>query len=314
MNSAASFQAYFTLRESFILLGKYFSVAFFLIGLILILNPWIKPYRRLIFWLSLSTLSVGFALLIWYHFKINQIFVLPTENQNAIRFYLPFWIEGEKLFFWSLTFSILLIFRPDKRIEPWLYFGLGVLVLSSLFFDKTFLNPLPSFNREVLEIWQTLKTSGASQAYGNLLQFGLRARFFYNTTYMWIHPPFIFFSYAAFTYSFIASFYLLRHLNKEIEEIIYSFIKVGYLALTIGLLVGYPWAIFAWKNEPWWWSPKLNISLMMWLLYTAYLHLRLHPNYRINLRWLTYLNLLSFSSLFLTYLTTYLIPGVHAYG
>lgn len=314
MNPITSFQTYFDLRESFIFWGKYLSASLFIASLILLFNFWLKPFRRLLFWLSILSLSACFASLVWYHFKINQILVLPIANKSTTRFYLPFWIEGEKLFFWAFLFSILLISRPNKKIESWLYFGLGVLVLSSLLFDQAFLNPLPSFNREVLETWQMAKNAETSQAYEYLLQFGFRAKYFYNTTYMWTHPPFIFFSYAAFFYSFIASLYLLHHLDEEVEKLIYSFIKIGYFALTVGLLVGYPWAVSAWKNEPWWWSPKLNISLMMWLLYTAYLHLRLHPNYRKNFRWLTCLNLLSFSSLFLTYLSTYLIPGVHAYG
>ncbi len=314
MNSIESFKIYFALRESFILAGKYLSVSLLLCSLALFLNYWLRFSRRLLFWFSFLVISACFASLIWFHFKINRIFLLPATQQQPVRFYLPFWIEGEKLFFWAFLFSLLLISRPDKKIEPWLYASLGALILSSLIFDQTFLNPLPSFNREVLETWQILKTASAYQAHQSLRQFGLRAKFFYNTIYMWIHPPLIFFSYAAFTYSFVASLYLLRRPAEKIEKVTYSFIKKGYLALTIGLLIGYPWAIFAWKNEPWWWSPKLNISLTMWLLYTAYLHLRIHPSYRNNFRWLTYLNFLSFSSLIFTYLTTYLIPGVHAYG
>lgn len=314
MNSVLGFEKYFAFRANFIIWGKYLSIGLLLTGFILLLSPWIKVRHRFLFWLSFLFLSAGFVALVWYHFKINQILALPTANQTIIRFYLPFWVEGEKLFFWSFLFAILLARRPDKKIEPWLYSGLGVLLLSSLLFDRPFLNPLPSFNQEVSEVWQIIKTLPAPQTYEYLIQLGQRAKYFYNTSYMWTHPPLIFFSYAAFTYSFIASLCFFKQPDRKLEKIAYSLIKKGYLALTAGLLLGYPWAIFAWKNEPWWWSPKLNISLMMWLLYTSYLHLRLRPLHRKNFQWLTYLNLLSFSSLFLTYLTTYLIPGVHAYG
>ncbi len=313
MNLTANFQAYFRLREGFILWGKCFSFFLLLAGLALFFLPWLKLRKRPVFFLSLSIFTLGFISLIWYHLKISQILVLSSSGQNAVRFYLPFWIEGEKLFFWSYIFALLVAFFQEEKVETWLYSGLGILTLSSLFLEKTFLNPLPSFHQEVREAWQGLKILPASQASELIFQLGMRAKYFYNTSYMWTHPPLIFFSYAAFTYSFIAGIYLFFKPEKKVENLTYHLIKIGYLALTAGLLIGYPWAITAWKNEPWWWSPKVNVSLMMWLFYTSYLHLRLYPlGRRKNV--LNYLNLLSFCSLLLTYLTTYLIPGVHAYA
>lgn len=307
-------QAYFQLRENFIFWGKYYSFFLLLAGLSLLFLPLIRFRQRLFFWLSFLILSAGFLSLIWYHFQISQILVLQLPDQSSVRFHLPFWIEGEKLFFWSYVFSLLLVFKPNKKIENWLYFGLGILILFSLLFEHTFLNPLPSFHREVFELWQALKTITTSQASELLFQFGLRAKYFYNSSYMWTHPPLIFFSYAAFTYSFIAGLYLLFKSDSEVEKSAHLLIKIGYFALSAGLLLGFPWAITAWKNEPWWWSPKINVSLMMWLFYTSYLHLRLYPYRKNKPDWPTYLNLLSFISLLFTYLTTYLIPGVHSYA
>ena len=42
------------------------------------------------------------------------------------------------------------------------------------------------------------------------------------------------------------------------------------------MLLGFPWALMSWQGESWWWSGKVNMSIMMWLLYTAYLHARLY--------------------------------------
>jgi ABC-type transport system involved in cytochrome c biogenesis permease subunit len=80
------------------------------------------------------------------------------------------------------------------------------------------------------------------------------------------------------------------------------------------MLIGYPWAVEAWQGQSWWWSAKINVSITMWLLYTAYLHARLYIGRRFTGRFSLILAIVSFLSLIFTYLTTYLIPGVHSYG
>jgi ABC-type transport system involved in cytochrome c biogenesis permease subunit len=78
------------------------------------------------------------------------------------------------------------------------------------------------------------------------------------------------------------------------------------------MLLGFPWAISAWQGEAWWWSGKVNMSVMMWILYTAYLHGRLYLRRQGMWRWVAVLAVLSFVALVLTYLTTYVIPGAHS--
>ena len=78
------------------------------------------------------------------------------------------------------------------------------------------------------------------------------------------------------------------------------------------MLLGFPWALMSWRGEAWWWSGKVNMSIMMWLLYTAYLHGRLYLRRAGMWRWVAVLAVLSFAALVLTYLTTYVIPGAHS--
>ncbi len=59
----------------------------------------------------------------------------------------------------------------------------------------------------------------------------------------------------------------------DLEQISYSAIKFGFVLLTFGLLVGSVWAKSAW-GDFWVWDPKENWSLVTWLVYGAYLHLR----------------------------------------
>jgi cytochrome c-type biogenesis protein CcsB len=59
----------------------------------------------------------------------------------------------------------------------------------------------------------------------------------------------------------------------DLEGIVYGAIKFGFVLLTLGLLVGSVWAKSAW-GDFWVWDPKENWSLVTWLVYGAYLHLR----------------------------------------
>jgi cytochrome c-type biogenesis protein CcsB len=59
----------------------------------------------------------------------------------------------------------------------------------------------------------------------------------------------------------------------DLEKISYDSIRFGFVMLTLGLLVGSVWAKSAW-GDFWVWDPKENWSLVTWLVYGAYLHLR----------------------------------------
>ncbi len=59
----------------------------------------------------------------------------------------------------------------------------------------------------------------------------------------------------------------------DLDAITYGMIRFGFITLTLGLLVGSVWAKSAW-GDFWVWDPKENWSLVTWLVYGAYLHLR----------------------------------------
>ena len=56
------------------------------------------------------------------------------------------------------------------------------------------------------------------------------------------------------------------------------------------------------------------MSIMMWMLYTAYLHARLYMRRNHMWRAVAFLAVLSFVILVLTYIATYVIPGAHSYA
>jgi cytochrome c biogenesis factor len=138
--------------------------------------------------------------------------------------------------------------------------------------------------------------------------------YYYNTWYMWVHPPLLFFSYGAFVMSFAATVRMVREKRSSFEQTAYRWARLGYLPLTLGMLLGFPWAILAWQGDSWWWSGKVNMSIMMWLLYTAYLHGRHYLRRKGMWRVVAILAMLSFLVLVLTYMTTYIVPGAHSYA
>tara|TARA_Y100001968_G_scaffold318444_1_gene348642 strand:- start:1823 stop:2776 length:954 start_codon:yes stop_codon:yes gene_type:complete len=61
---------------------------------------------------------------------------------------------------------------------------------------------------------------------------------------------------------------------EQLDSLSYRSITVGFLLLTVGLISGAVWANEAWGS--WWsWDPKETWAFICWLVYAAYLHLRL---------------------------------------
>ena len=89
------------------------------------------------------------------------------------------------------------------------------------------------------------------------------------------------------------------------EKIAYEAVKIGFTLLTIGLLVGSVWAKSAWGNY-WVWDPKENWSLVTWLVYGAYLHLRKVRGWRGDRA--AWLAIIGFAVVMFTYLGISVLP------
>ena len=62
--------------------------------------------------------------------------------------------------------------------------------------------------------------------------------------------------------------------SEQLDSLSYRTITFGFLLLTLGLISGAVWANEAWGS--WWsWDPKETWAFICWLLYAAYLHVRL---------------------------------------
>lgn len=77
----------------------------------------------------------------------------------------------------------------------------------------------------------------------------------------------------AFAVNFVASLMFLIRKNRKWDFIALSAAEIGVMFLTIVLVTGPIWAKPVWFV--WWtWSPRLTSSLVLWMLYLAYLLVR----------------------------------------
>ncbi|MBE0521803.1 MAG: cytochrome c biogenesis protein CcsA [Candidatus Methanoperedenaceae archaeon] len=322
------FPEYNAAREALVLYGQPVLTYILLISvlqfLVSILYLWKKNHQfhdHLIKLLYVNTALyvVGFLFLIRFHIQIyNTVlieyphFLQEMVSVQSSRFAIPPWVENEKLYFWTMTTSVFVVMM-QRRKDIVAFLGIILAVFSSIvyFFSNPFTDPLPGVHSEITGWYAALASSDPAiyQTAGTL--FG-RITYYYNSTYMWIHPPMLFIAYASLIITAAACVYMLIRQDRVYDEIAYRYAKIGYILLTAGMLIGYPWAIEAWKDSAWWWDPKISGSIMMWVLYSAYLHSRIYVNrYRM---WKTtaYLGIICILSLVFTYLLTYIVPGIHS--
>ena len=111
-----------------------------------------------------------------------------------------------------------------------------------------------------------------------------------QSNWLTAHVITCFLGYAAFAVAFSLSLlYLLKSRGGEgatgflqtrlppadlLDDYSYRIIAVGFPMLTLGIITGAAWANEAWGTY-WSWDPKETWSLIVWLIYAAYLHARL---------------------------------------
>jgi len=95
----------------------------------------------------------------------------------------------------------------------------------------------------------------------------------------------------------------------------YNGIRVGFPLLTLGLILGSYWGKQAW-GDYWGWDPKELWSLVSWLVYIAYFHVRYMFGKR-HARLNSLLAILGMAAIIITLLwvnLSRLFPGLHSYA
>lgn len=282
----------------------------------LVFVPPLRRWRGIGLTAAAVVLLAGEGVLAWYHLRLHGLAAVvdPATGATTGHVAAPLWIEGEKLFVWALAVAVLGVFMRRHREE--LLDGVvlitAALIAGAALLGKPFTSPLPSLLGQYVGYLQAMAVGGQSAVSGFEGMESAR-QFYYNAWYMWVHPPLLFIGYGCFAISFVATLRMIGRRQASFETTAYRWARIGYLALTAGMLLGFPWALSAWRGESWWWSGKVNMSIMMWLLYTGLLHARLYLRERGMWRVVAALGVISFLVLVLTYVTTYVVPGAHSY-
>lgn len=96
------------------------------------------------------------------------------------------------------------------------------------------------------------------------------------------------------------------------DRLAYKLVSIGFPMLTIGIITGSLWAQSAWSSY-WNWDPKETWSLITWLVYAAYLHVRLISRRRG--KWSNRLLVIGFLCVLMTFVGVNLLDfGLHRYN
>lgn len=88
-------------------------------------------------------------------------------------------------------------------------------------------------------------------------------------------------------------------------QLMHTVVKFGFALISVGLVVGALWAKSAW-GDYWVWDPKENWSLITWLIYLVYLHVRTTPGWKDkHSAWLL---IVGFAAVIFTYLGMNMLP------
>ena len=133
-------------------------------------------------------------------------------------------------------------------------------------------------------------------------------------------------AYGAFGVSFVLGFiFLLRDRMKargfldqhipsreKLDAIGYRSVSLGLLFLSFTIVTGAIWAERAWGSY-WSWDPKETWSLVTWIVYAVYLHLRIRRGWQG--RAAAIFAVIGFICVMFTYIgVNTLLPGVHSYA
>ena len=100
--------------------------------------------------------------------------------------------------------------------------------------------------------------------------------------------------------------------TKLLDELVYKAIMWGFPFLTAGIITGAAWANYAWGTY-WSWDPKETWSLIVWLVYAAFLHARITRGW--HGRRAAILSIAGFLATVFCYLGVNLVlSGLHSYG
>ena len=134
---------------------------------------------------------------------------------------------------------------------------------------------------------------------------GISQRIFYfHVSMAWV-------GFLAFFWVLVGSVGYLWKRSQKMDRLAYSSAEIGVVFTTLMLITGVLWAKPSWGV--WWtWDPKLTTSLILWLIYVAYLMLRAYsPRGDQGARFAAVLGIIGFIDVPIIYLSVVWWRTVH---
>jgi cytochrome c-type biogenesis protein CcsB len=100
--------------------------------------------------------------------------------------------------------------------------------------------------------------------------------------------------------------------SMVLDELNYKSVALGFPILTTGVILGAMWGHVAWGRY-WGWDPKETWAFITWLIFAAYLHMRIFAGWQGKK--IAWIGLLGSGSVIFTYWgVNFLLSGLHAYA
>jgi cytochrome c-type biogenesis protein CcmF len=234
-------------------------------------------------------ISIGFSmlLLVYYLYTINTSYSYVFEHSSAeLEWYYrlsALWAGQEgSLLLWSVSIMMmLLIVEHTQEIRLSETALMHIIRLVSLSVVCVFIgllvlkNPFSAYYAVPGGSIEITNWNPFIQMYE--IPYGQGMNPLLRNPWMALHPPILFFGYAAFTIPFAAAMFKLLAHDDGWEFIATRWMRISWLFLTVGIGLGGFWAyeVLGWGAWYWSWDPVETSSLIPWITATAYLHAQL---------------------------------------
>ena len=128
---------------------------------------------------------------------------------------------------------------------------------------------------------------------------------------MYLHVPLATMSFVAFLMVFVASILYLARREAKWDSLAHASAEVGVVLVSLALITGMIWAKPVW-NAWWLWTPRLTTTLILWLIYSAYLMVRAYaPNRAKGALYGAVVGIIGFADVIIVYFSVQWWPGIH---
>ena len=127
----------------------------------------------------------------------------------------------------------------------------------------------------------------------------------------YFHVPMAIVSFVAFLVVFLASIVYVFRRDTKWDNLAHASAEVGVVFITLALITGMIWAKPVW-NAWWLWTPRLTTTLILWLIYVAYLMIRSYaPSPSKAAVYGAAVGIIGFADVVVVYFSVQWWPGIH---